>query len=131
MLWRIVLSSFITQFAASKKVFGGPQEIALRNTVDEFFSLVMIASVRQYVDEREQIAHAYSWQLQEANARVAAANKRLSAHGFEWVCDANLNGIISDRLALNQIASNLLSNALKYTEHGEMRLSLSPVDSAS
>jgi signal transduction histidine kinase len=235
-LRRIVLSSFVTQFAAEKKAFGSAEEIELRNAVDEFFSIVMVASVRQYVEEREHIGHAYSAQLQEANARLTAANEQLSAHneqlqkvdssrlrltsmvaheisnilhglsiaiqllntsdpalsargrkvaqrqitnmralldqlmdysslvagrreldlapvnvaelyeewvaiykplastkglGFESVYDIRVDGIISDRLALNQIASNLLSNALKYTEHGEVRLSVSTVASDS
>jgi signal transduction histidine kinase len=233
-LRRVVLTSFLGQFADQKEDFGGAEEIKLRSTVDEFFDLSTVESVRQYVNERDHDVHTYSAQVQEANDRLAAANQQLSArneelqkvdssrlrltgmvaheisnvlHGLsiaiqllsstdpalstrglkvaqrqitnmrtllnqlmdysslltgrryleaavvniaelyeEWVsiykplasakglgfeadCDPTLEGIVADRLALNQITSNLLSNALKFTEHGEIRLSVRAVDS--
>jgi signal transduction histidine kinase len=105
-LRRIVLSSFVTEFAAGIKIFGGAEEITLRSAVDEFFSITMIASVRQYVEEREHIGHAYSAQLQEANARLADANKHLSAHNEE------LQKVDSSRLRLTSMVAHEISNVL-------------------
>ncbi|RYD81913.1 MAG: ATP-binding protein, partial [Verrucomicrobiaceae bacterium] len=54
-----------------------------------------------------------------------AEAKRLHLEGS---CDAALGNLISDELKIKQIASNLVSNALKYTVQGSVRLSFRTVD---
>lgn len=47
---------------------------------------------------------------------------------LEGDCDKALGALVSDELKIKQIASNLVSNALKYTVHGGVRLSFRVVD---
>ncbi|AZC83979.1 Hybrid sensory histidine kinase EvgS [Pseudomonas chlororaphis subsp. piscium] len=52
---------------------------------------------------------------------INAQNKNLR---FELLLDANEQQVIIDSLMLNQIVANLISNAIKFTQHGLVQLSL-------
>jgi signal transduction histidine kinase len=47
---------------------------------------------------------------------------------LEWKCRPDVPAILSDRMKLKQILTNLINNAIKFTEHGSVTISIRILD---
>jgi CheY-like chemotaxis protein/two-component sensor histidine kinase len=97
----------------------------LLNLISDILDLSKIESGTVSV-EAEELFFSNLLEMVARPFRHEAENKKLS---FEVHTDNNLSrSLVTDSKRLQQVLKNLLSNAFKFTEHGGVRLSVSPAE---
>ncbi len=77
LLRRIVLSTFVTAFADEDQDFTRAAQTTARNLTEDFFSTVILGSVRQYLSEQEEELSGYASRLETSNRQLEINNGRL------------------------------------------------------
>jgi len=95
----------------------------LLNLINEILDLAKVESGTMGIDTAE-VKFADLEQYLQRSFRQVAKEKGLS---FEVVvADGPLESLVTDDLRLRQVLRNLLSNAMKFTEHGKITISIGP-----
>lgn len=77
-LRRIVLATFVTMFADANPTFSGSVEITARQLIGEFFGVLTLNSVDQFVREQQEQVAGYTQKLETANRHLELHNGRLT-----------------------------------------------------
>ena len=78
LLRRVLLSTFVTAFAAANQDLDRAEETIARNLVEDFFSAAILRSVRQFLTEQQEQVADYASRLEASNGQLEIKNAQLT-----------------------------------------------------